>query len=671
MSERRIDRALLPRTFGAWFARFPSLSEVQRLAIPPLVEGRDVLLAAPTASGKTEAFAAPAAELAARRDGASATALLVSPTRALANDLARRLAGPMESVGVRFGRYTGEHKELRAGSLAAVVVTTPEALDSLLARRATLLEETRLIVVDELHVLDGTARGDQLRVLLERLERNARERPQRAAASATIEDPAGVALRYLEDPVLALVPGARRMLCRFFEGAGLDALARHLDQLAEAGFKKLLVFCRSRNEVELYSAKLLRRTRFAEAVFAHHGSLARGQRERVERSFQQLPAAVCFATLTLELGIDVGSVDYVLSVGPPNDVASLLQRTGRGARRAGLARGGFALDGPSEVHVVRTQLELAREGRLCAAPYAFRPSVLVQQAWVLACARRWVEASDLEAILPAEVRAELGSKAVPSILERLAEEGSLEAAGNGRYVPSEGVERRYELGYLHANIDEAQSLEVVDRLTGDSLGHVESASANEIQIGGGERRIVGQRGERILTDRGSDAAPARFTTRPPPAVAFALARAVVEALAREGLVVEPDCLLLVPAAPRWILVHGLGTAGARLLRRLLGAMLGREQGGRWSPYTLELAAPLAELPRPTEALLARFVESELDALADLAAPGPHDPKLPRSLRLASLRRILALDPIADFLRSARLAHAPEPAPNLLRLLRAL
>src|SRR5690606_26195628 len=152
----------------AFLGRFPRATEVQELAIPHVLVGRDVLISAPTASGKTEAYAAPAVErIGATRQGSPAL-LLVSPTRALANDLKRRLEGPLFDVKVPFGRYTGEHKERVDGALPEVVVTTPEALDSLLARRAKLLSGVRTVVLDEIHVLDGSGRGDQLRVLLQR-----------------------------------------------------------------------------------------------------------------------------------------------------------------------------------------------------------------------------------------------------------------------------------------------------------------------------------------------------------------------------------------------------------------------------------------------------------------------------------------------------------------------
>jgi ATP-dependent Lhr-like helicase len=296
MSGMTVDRRLLPITFGPWFARFQGLTEVQRLAIPPIMAGHDVLICSATASGKTEAYAAPAAEILRQHERESAAALVIAPTRALTNDLKRRLEGPMGNVDVSLGRYTGEHKERVGGKLPAVVIATPEAVDSLLARRPAALQATRYVVLDEIHVLDSTPRGDQLRVLLHRLEQVTRIRPQRVAASATVDRPHELAGRFLRAGVQVVVPGIRKILARPFEGRDPTQVAAHLDDLAGHGFKKLLVFCRSRNQVETFSAKLRNRTRFGDAIHAHHGSLSKNHRERTERLFHLAPAAVCRRT---------------------------------------------------------------------------------------------------------------------------------------------------------------------------------------------------------------------------------------------------------------------------------------------------------------------------------------------------------------------------------------
>ena len=665
-----VDRRLLPVTFGPWFARFQGLTEVQVQAIPPIMEGRDVLICSATATGKTEAFAAPAAEFVRRHgdaDGSGASVLIVVPTRALANDLKRRLEGPMGLVDVSFGRYTGEHKERVRGRLPAVVIVTPEALDSLLARRPSVLRATRLVVLDEIHVLDGTPRGDQLRVLLRRLELVTERRPQRVAASATVDRPEELGRRYLTDPALVVVPGIRRILGRPFTGRSAESMRAHLDDLAGHGFKKLLVFCRSRNQVETYGAKLRGRTRFDEAVFAHHGSLARAERERAERLFHQAPAAVCFATLTLELGIDIGTVDYVLLAGLPADVSSVLQRIGRGGRRGDTTRCGYAAEDATEDFLFRAMLRLAKEGRLCAAAYGFRPAVLVQQALVLACAEGYVRACDLERALPVDVAAELGAGACQALVECMVEAELLERAGGGRYVAAEAVELRYERGSLHSNIEDTAGVEVVDRITGDVVGSILRADTGKIEVAGRNRAVVKQADGRILTDAAAGAEPARFRSSAAPSVTFALGRAVVESIG-----VAPDALGVFTADGTTVLLHGLGTVGTLFLLDLWKPSLPRGSVEKSGAYTIVLTSPPPPL---TDAVLAvqadegaveQFLERRSESVARLLGVGPAGPwkrGVPESLRRAAVRRMSGLDEVAAFLRGARLEalESLEPA----------
>ncbi len=643
-----VDRRLLPVTFGPWFARFPGLTEVQQLALPPIVAGHDVLISSATATGKTEAYAAPAAELVRRTGGASATALIVAPTRALTNDLKRRLEGPMGLVHVSLGRYTGEHKERVDGKLPSVVIATPEALDSLLARRSGLLRATRMVVLDEIHVLDNTPRGDQLRVLLHRLEQVSEHRPQRVAASATVDRPEELGRRYLTEPVVVVAPGLRKILGRRFEGRAPGQMAAHLDDLAGHGFRKVLAFCRSRNQVETFSTKLRGRTRFGDAVFAHHGSLAKDHRERTERLFHQAPVAVCFATLTLELGIDIGTVDYVLLAALPSDVPSLLQRIGRGGRRGDSTRCGYVTEDLAEDFLFRTMFRLGKEGRLCPPPYGFRPSILVQQALVLACAETYLTAEDLERTLPPAVHAELGPGACKATLECMAEEELLERSGKDRYVPTEAIEERYRYGSLHANIGAPPDIQVVDRMTGDVVGNIHAADTRKIGIGGRSRTIVKVSGNRILTDASTGAEPARFRPSASPSVAFALGRAVVESLG-----VAPDHFGSIQTEDSTWILHGLGTVGSLFLLDQWRGQLGGGRIEESGPYTIRLTSEPSAPPCPDEEEVERFLVERIDGLTRLVNAGPHGRSVPEALKLAAVRRMSGLDEIAAFLRGVQ------------------
>ena len=644
-----VDRRSLPFTFGPWFSRFSRLTEVQQRAIPAILEGRDVLMCSATASGKTEAYAAPAVEMVRRFGAASARVLVIAPTRALVNDLRRRLDGPMGLVDVSFGRYTGEHKEWVGGKLPSVVIATPEAVDSLLARRPAALRGVRVVVLDEIHVLDDTPRGDQLRVLLHRLEAGADSRPQRVAASATVDRPEELGRRYLANAELIVVPGIRKIFGKVFEGRSPSHVAVHLNELARHGIKKMLVFCRSRNQVEIFSAKLRNRTRFGEEIFAHHGSLAKATRERTERLFHQAPAAVCFATLTMELGIDIGTVDYVLLTDPPADVSSLMQRLGRGGRRGDTTRCGYVVETEAERHLFQTMFRLGKKGRLCASPYGFRPSIVVQQALVLACEGSYVRLEDLKRVLPPEILDELGEGACEALLERMVDKELLESAGSDRYVASEAIEQRYGRGSLHSNIDDPATVDVVDRITGEIVGTIAAADSRKIAVGGRDRRIVKTTDDRILTDAAEGANPARFRPSGSPSVSFELGRAVVESLG-----VATGSVGQVSIAGATVLLHGLGTVGSLFFLDRLAKMMGAGAVIDSSPYAVSLAGGSPRLPVVTEAAVEPFIKDKLGRLAKLTQAGPWRRGVPEDLLLASVRRGCGLDEVVGFLGGARI-----------------
>lgn len=660
-----VDRRLLPRTFGPWFGRFQSLTRVQQEAIPLILAGRDVLLCSATASGKTEAYAAPAAEIALAHGAAPASVLIVSPTRALANDLKRRLEAPMALVDVPFGRYTGEHKERTGGRIRAIAVVTPEALDSLLARRPAALAATRLVVVDEVHVLDGTPRGDQLRVLLHRLADVSQGGLQRVAASATVDRPHELGARYLVDPALVVVQGARKLIGRAFDGRAPAQMRAHLDTLNEHGFRKVLVFCRSRNQVETLSAKLADRTRFGDAVYAHHGSLARNVRERTERQFLAARLGVCFATLTLEMGIDIGTVDYVLLADVPSDVASLLQRIGRGGRRGDSTRFGFVVESPAEDHVLRTMVRLGKEGSLAPTPYGFRPSVLVQQALVLACVGGYVGPLDVDAIVPAGLRGELGPSFGARLLAAMHEAELVERSGPGRFVPTESIELRYEQGTLHSNIDDEATIEVVDRITGDIVGHVQGVDTRRIELGGRNRDVVHHRGDRILTDATRGGRPARFRSGGSPSISLALGRAVVE-----GLGVQRARIGVLEVDGRVVLVHGLGTIGSLFWFDLLARRSDTSSDDN-GPYVTRVLRTPSPLPRPTSEDVERFVADHLRQLARLTSSGPWSHGVPESLQRAALQRMTGLDEVAAWLQQAELQTIEDAQTDVLQVVTAL
>ncbi|MDS4016607.1 MAG: DEAD/DEAH box helicase [Candidatus Accumulibacter sp.] len=358
-----------------WSEGWSTLRDAQEQAIPALIEAdRDVIVAAATAAGKTEAAFFPIMTHLLRDEPAQlGLVLYVSPLKALINDQWSRLHRLCQSVEVPVVAWHGDvaasrkHQFLKQPQ--GVLLITPESLEALFVMRGSampgLMAKLRYIVVDELHAFIGSERGKQLQSLLHRVDRAAGQPVPRVGLSATLGD-MELAARFLRPSagdkvhqivaqsggqrVEILLKGYSETLPRIESDSEQEnpeledvvpgsvvAVAAHLYQALRGSNN--LVFPNSRRLVEIY-ADLLRRHCERDCApnefWAHHGSLAKDYREDAERALKEgsRPAtAIC--TTTMELGIDIGSVKSVCQIGPPPSVASLRQRLGRSGRRNG------------------------------------------------------------------------------------------------------------------------------------------------------------------------------------------------------------------------------------------------------------------------------------------------------------------------------------------------
>ncbi len=469
-------------------------------------------------------------------------------------------------------------------------------------------------------------------------------------SSATVEDPRATADRYAPGADLVVPDGGRRILAKAFHGRKASDVARHLDHLAAQGFRKVLAFCNSRRDVETFAGSLKGRTAFREAVFPHHGSLARRERERTESQFQDAPIGALFATMTLEMGIDIGTVDYVLLMSPPPDVASLMQRIGRGGRRTDASRAGYVLARRTDAILYETLFAAGAAGRLLGRAYAFRPGVLVQQALVLAGSQGWIDKDTLRAAVAAPFWDDVAPTTPEEILAAMADAEYLEPSTAGRFVLGEDRERRYERGALHSNIDDEVTQDVVDRMTGDVIGHLDGREQpRRLGLSGEGREVVMRRGDRILTDRtGPEEAP-RFASRGSPACSFAQGRAVAEKVgAGSGQLVHGE------GSGSVFVLHGLGSAGALWLRDALDRRHGQGFVERVTPYAMRLRGRIEELPDMSAAPCERFVAQFESKLAPIVAMGPYHAVLPEGLRVRAVLRAAELDRVSGFLDRSHL-----------------
>jgi len=367
---------------AAWFARaFKTPTPVQAQAWPAIQQGRDVLIAAPTGSGKTFAAFLAVIDRLVREGLASGLTdttrvVYVSPLKALSNDIQRNLAAPLEGIRaeleglglpaleVRTLVRTGDTPQHERASMRRkpphIVVTTPESLYILLGSESgrRMLATTETVIVDEIHAVAGGKRGAHLALSLERLQGLAGGRLTRVGLSAT-QRPIEEVARFLvgghgsehEARAAPVVIDAghvrRRDLALELPPAPLEAVmsgevwTQVYDRLAELvrAHRSTLVFVNTRRLVERVARQLSERLG-AENVMAHHGSLAKERRLLAEQRLKGGELRVLVATASLELGIDIGDVDLVCQLSSPRSVNTFLQRVGRsGHAVGGLSKG--------------------------------------------------------------------------------------------------------------------------------------------------------------------------------------------------------------------------------------------------------------------------------------------------------------------------------------------
>ncbi|SPH24621.1 ATP-dependent DNA helicase RecQ [Defluviimonas aquaemixtae] len=340
----------LPAPFTDWFAARGWQIHPHQQALYDRAAASALLLVAPTGGGKTLAGFLPSlAELA---DGSRAGlhTLYVSPLKALAADIRRNLTRPVSDMGlpIRIEDRTGDTsytKRLRQrADPPHILLTTPESLALLLSYEDAprIFAGLSRVIVDEVHALAESKRGDQLMLSLARLSRLA-PGLRRVGLSATVEDPAAIA-RFLAghpDPceIIHADPGPDPDISMLMTdtpppwagGGGRYAIPEVLAEVRR--HRTTLIFHNTRAQAELFFRDLWLANEEGLPIGIHHGSLAREAREKVEAAMVagKLRAVVC--TGSLDLGIDWGDVDLVIQVGAPKNVKRLVQRIGRANHR--------------------------------------------------------------------------------------------------------------------------------------------------------------------------------------------------------------------------------------------------------------------------------------------------------------------------------------------------
>lgn len=333
------EQLLLKIVARAFYGKFKALRSIQEAAIPPLLDGENLILSAGTGQGKTEAVLAPflSRYYKAAVESDAVTILHLAPTKALVNDLEKRLQSPISQLHLRLGIRHGDRDDMRTGNPPHVLITTPESLDVMLFRDAAPLKNIRAIVLDEVHLLYNTQRGLHLSILLHRLRNHLNHELQWAALSATIgnlENVRGFLFGPHEESVFINDSTKRPIDAQIRFLSSLDQLRDLISRLLKKQNHKFLIFANSRRECEQIAESITVDSYLKPLTFTHYSSLSTEMRQEVETIFNQAQSAICIATSTLELGIDIGDIDVVFLFGPPAGVDSFLQRIGRGNRRS-------------------------------------------------------------------------------------------------------------------------------------------------------------------------------------------------------------------------------------------------------------------------------------------------------------------------------------------------
>ena len=336
-------------------------TSAQEKAIPEIISGKNVLIIAPTGIGKTESAMLPIFSMWIEKKPKPISILYITPLKALNRDLMKRLlwwGGKLDmDVSVRHGDTTQYERTKQAEFPPDLLISTPETLQAILpgSKMKENLSNIKWVIIDEIHELVTSKRGIQLAVGLERLKKVIGNDFQIIGLSATIGSPKEVAdflgkdvkivkvvsPKDIDIEVISPRPGNedKKLGEKIFLGADATARLRVIRDLVRG--KKTLVFTNTREAAEILSSRL--RSLEYNGHETHHSSLSKDVRVLAEDMFKSGDLNVLICTSSLELGIDIGTIEQVIQYMSPRQVSKLVQRIGRSGHKVGESSKGIII----------------------------------------------------------------------------------------------------------------------------------------------------------------------------------------------------------------------------------------------------------------------------------------------------------------------------------------
>jgi len=365
---------ILESLFGKF--GFSKLTEIQKKASPIILQKKDCLVIAPTGSGKTECSVIPIFYLLknSKKTG-KIKALYITPLRALNRDVFRRITKYAHddelSIEIRHGDTTQKERKKISENPPDILITTPETLVILLTQQKMLsaLSELEWIVIDEIHELLSSERGSQLSLSVERLAFNSKYPLTKIGLSATVgnfEEAGKFVVGTKRKCVIIRDTSLRKydVKIKYIDGTISDVAEKIIEHVLELKLDSpVLLFTNTRGEAEFLASILKEKSTIP--IELHHGSLSKEVREETELTLREGKYGIVVCTSSLELGLDIGSVELVIHYGSPRQVSKFIQRIGRSRHnRDASAQGLIITNNADDEFEAKAILDRIQEGSI-------------------------------------------------------------------------------------------------------------------------------------------------------------------------------------------------------------------------------------------------------------------------------------------------------------------